>query len=260
MSTFLFDIGGTNMRIAFGAEGVLEVVQKTRTPEDPQEALALLRAFVAAHAIQPTSAVGGIAGVIRDGVIMFAPHLPGWNGFSIADAFEEVLGVPVSLYNDAEIAALGEAREGAGKGHDLVTYMTIGTGVGGTCISHGVSMPHAEGIEPGKQIVEYESGRTLESFVGGAALELEFGMLPQNLARSVFDERTQILATGIYNCIRLWSPQIVILNGSLMNDETAFRLDEVAREVDRIAAGQPMPLFARAHFGDNSGLYGALLK
>ncbi len=260
MSTFLFDIGGTNMRIAFGRDGVLEEVYKTRTPKDPLEAVEVLRAFVAKHALHPQAARGGLAGVIREGVIMFAPHLPGWNGFDIASAFEEVLGTPVTLYNDAEVAALGEAREGAGKGHDLVAYMTIGTGVGGTLVSGGTSMSHAEGIEPGKQIVEYVSGRTLESFVGGAALELEFGMLPQNLARSVFDERTQILAIGIYNCIRLWSPHVFILNGSLMNDETAFRLDDVAREVSRIAAGQPMPLFERAKFGDNSGLYGALLK
>lgn len=260
MSTLLFDIGGTNMRIALGDAGVLQEVQKTRTPKDPEAAVETIRAFVVHHGVQPNAVVGGIAGVIRDGVIMFAPHLPGWNGFAIARVFQETLGAPVTLYNDAEIAGLGEALKGAGMGHDLVAYMTIGTGVGGTLVSRGVSVARAEGIEPGKQIVEYESGRTLESFVGGAALELEFGMLPQNLARSVFDERTQILATGIYNCIRLWSPHIVILNGSLMNDETAFRLDDVAREVGRIAGGQPMPLFARAKFGDNSGLYGALLS
>ena len=54
--------------------------------------------------------------------------------------------------------------------------------------------------------------------------------------------------------IKLWSPDVVVLNGALMNEETAFRLDEVKK-----ALGEQLIPVVRATLGDQSALYGAAL-
>ncbi|KND47056.1 MAG: Polyphosphate glucokinase [Parcubacteria bacterium C7867-004] len=261
MSRLVFDIGGTHTRIAIAENGVLTQLEKVPTPQDPKEAVELMRAYALAQGVHLTDIVGGIAGVVADGVIVrCSPYLPQWQGFDMRGELSKALTVPVQVYNDAELAALGETLAGAGKGHGIVGYLTIGTGVGGALIVNGGPVPHVEGHEPGKQVLDYESGATLESLVGGTALAAEFGMPASELPRAVYEERTSVLATGIYNTIRIWSPDIFILNGPLMNDENGFVLEEVSRELAKIAGDVPMPPLAHAALGDLSGLTGAMLR
>jgi len=258
MSTFVFDIGGTSMRMALADGAELVDVLKIPTPQEPVSAVEVIRAFLAERNARPDTIAGGVAGIIRDGVVIDSPHLPVWNGFDLGRALTDAISVPVAIHNDAEIGALGEALIGAGKDYSLVAYITIGTGVGGALVSNGVIAPHAEGFEPGKQIIEYSSERTLEDLVSGAALKKETGQPSETLPRAFYDERTKALATGIYNAIQHWSPEIVILNGSLMNEETAFRIDDIRHALSDVAEGASMPPIALAVLGDKSGLYGAL--
>lgn len=253
MSRLVFDIGGTNMRMAIAEGGVLGMSKKIPTPKDAREAIAILSAFVREAAEVPSDSVGGIAGIIRDGMVIDSPNLSSWNGFAFAEELSMETSLTVRVHNDAEIAAYGEAKNGAGRGYERVAYLTIGTGVGGALITHATLPTESQEFEPGRQIIP-ESERTLEDFVGGAALEREFGTAPQHLPRSVFTERTRVLALGISHVISLWSPDVLVLNGALMNEETAFRIEEVKEVLNM----QTIPI-VRASLGDESALYGAAL-
>lgn len=253
MSRLVFDIGGTNMRIALAEEGEISSLEKIPTPRSPEEAIAALSEFVASRNTAPEDSVGGIAGIIKEGTIIDSPNLPTWNGFAFSTAVQEKLGVPVRLHNDALMAAFGEAVRGAGQDYERVGYLTVGTGVGGALIVHK-ALPD-EGHEPGRIVIDAESGRTFESYVGGAALTREFGTRPQELPQSLFIERTRYLALGISHVLDLWAPDVLILNGALMNDEQGFFLPDVSQALEEIREG--IPPLAHAMLGDSSGLIGA---
>lgn len=260
MSRLVFDIGGTNMRMAHGADRTIEHLEKIETPASPEDAVEALAAYCRRNAFAPLDAVGGIAGLIEDGVIRAAPNLPGWEGFSFAKELGNALSVPVEIRNDAELAALGEATLGAGVGYTLVAYVGIGTGVGGALIVNGEVAPHARGFEPGHQILDVATGRTFEQLVAGHALEEQFGAPAKDLSHGVFSERTPTLAAGLYNIILEWSPDVMVLGGSLMNDTIGYHLDDVIHEISRIPSPLPeIPPVRYAVLKDESGLYGALV-
>lgn len=80
----------------------------------------------------------GVAGFtnVREGIIIQAPNL-GFRDVPIRSLLEERLGKPVKIDNDANVAALGEAWSGAGRGVDNCVCYTLGTGVGGGIILNG---------------------------------------------------------------------------------------------------------------------------
>jgi glucokinase len=63
--------------------------------------------------------------------------LPGWFRVPLIDHLQEALALPVVLENDANAAALGEFRYGAGKGARSIVYLTVSTGIGGGIILEG---------------------------------------------------------------------------------------------------------------------------
>ncbi|GIP55470.1 MULTISPECIES: ROK family glucokinase [Paenibacillus] len=80
----------------------------------------------------------GVAGFtnVREGIIIFAPNV-GLKDLHIREILEERLGKPIKIDNDANVAALGEAWGGAGKGVENCVCYTLGTGVGGGIIIDG---------------------------------------------------------------------------------------------------------------------------
>jgi glucokinase len=68
------------------------------------------------------------------GIVYEVPNMPGWHDFPLAARLVEATGLPVWVHNDANLAALAEARYGAGRGFDPLVYLTVSTGVGGGVI------------------------------------------------------------------------------------------------------------------------------
>jgi glucokinase len=135
------DIGGT--KIAAGVvdeEGTLLETCKVLTPPTPEgviDAIAdAVRTVSASHRID---AVGiGAAGYVDDkrATVLFAPNI-NWRHETLKDKVEQRVGLPVVVENDANAAAWGEYRFGAGQGHDDVVCITLGTGLGGGIIIGG---------------------------------------------------------------------------------------------------------------------------
>lgn len=257
MSALLFDIGGTSMRMAHGKNGEVAAVQKMATPHSPEEAVEAIAAY--AHDKEISSVVGGVAGTIVNGVIEASPNLRAWEGFDFAQALRDALSIPANVQNDAELAGIGEAVYGAGKGYSQVAYLGIGTGIGGSLVHDGVLAPHAVGFEPGHQVLDVSTGETFEGLVSGHALEARYGEPAHLLSRSVYEENTAVLAAGIYNVLLAWSPEVLVLGGSLMNEENGYQLSAIEKAVQDIAHALPtVPAMRKALLRDSCGLFGAL--
>jgi glucokinase len=65
------------------------------------------------------------------GSVRLSHHIPGWENIRLREMLEAEFGAPARVDNDANVAALGEHRFGAGRGHDSLMYITVSTGVGG---------------------------------------------------------------------------------------------------------------------------------
>ncbi|MBU3867916.1 ROK family glucokinase [Streptomyces sp. 4503] len=135
------DIGGT--KIAAGVvdeEGSILETSQVSTPQTPEgvvDAIAdAVRIVSEGHEIE---AVGiGAAGYVDDkrATVLFAPNI-NWRHEALKDKVEQRVGLPVVVENDANAAAWGEYRFGAGVGHDDVVCITLGTGLGGGIIIGG---------------------------------------------------------------------------------------------------------------------------
>ena len=80
------------------------------------------------------------------GVVRLSHHVPGWEETPLRDRLQAELGAPVAVDNDANVAALGEWRFGAGQGCDSVFYVTVSTGVGGGWVLGGRIWSGADGM------------------------------------------------------------------------------------------------------------------
>ncbi|MBN3877694.1 MULTISPECIES: ROK family protein [unclassified Nostoc] len=80
------------------------------------------------------------------GTVRLSHHVAGWENIPLKALLEEEFGVPVDVDNDANIAALGEHRFGAGQGYDSLFYITVSTGVGGGWILNGQPWRGAGGM------------------------------------------------------------------------------------------------------------------
>lgn len=90
------------------------------------------------------------------GTVRLSHHVPGWENVPLAAILAEEFNVPVSVDNDANVAAIGEHRFGAGVGFSDLLYITVSTGVGGGWILGDRPWRGAEGMagEIGHTIVD----------------------------------------------------------------------------------------------------------
>jgi glucokinase len=162
------DVGGTKIfgRVLDPADP-RRVIAESRadTPRGPdaisramQGVVADLRAQLTSAGRPDLAAVGvGIAGLVdRDGILRFAPNLPGVVGFDVAPPLASATGLPVEVDNDANCATLAEHRAGAGIGASDLVLVTLGTGIGGGVIAGGSLQRGAAGMagEPGHMVVD----------------------------------------------------------------------------------------------------------
>lgn len=254
------EIGGTNMRVATITPESVGAIQKVPTPQDPREALeqlaTLAREAAAGDAIGRV--VAGMPGVISaDGVVHKSPNLPQWHDLTFAQTLGTKLNASVSLHNDADVDALGEAHFGAGKEFGIVGFLVCGTGVGGRRVVHGTVDDYAYGSEPGKQIIDPATGQTLEKLISGRAVGERYNMHPRDVPRDVWDSLTPALARGIYTALLFWSPHAFVLGGSVFRDPNSFQIELIESELQKLNTVYPeLPVIRRGALGDDAGLHG----
>jgi glucokinase len=135
------DLGGTQIRAArFTRDCKLEKRVALRTESSEGFKSIWTNVESAIQQVWVDKGDGGIASIglgapgpidYKNGILRFAPNLPGWKNVPIRDLLERSFDVPVIVGNDADLAALAESQYGAGREVNSLVYITISTGIGG---------------------------------------------------------------------------------------------------------------------------------
>lgn len=149
MSRILFgiDIGGTTCKCGtFGEDGTLLLKEEIPTRKDEGGSLILsdikayIEKIIAEKQLNKSDVIGigfGVPGsCMEDGTVNKCINL-GWGVFNVSKTLEDMIGIPVKIGNDANMAALGEYWVGGGADYNSLVMVTIGTGVGGGIIVNG---------------------------------------------------------------------------------------------------------------------------
>jgi len=142
------DVGGTSIKLGLvnGEGNLLGTFEgPTGTEAGSEVVLQNITEYVRKLVDQSDYDWGQVAGCglgfpgfmdMSSGIVRFAPNLR-WTNVPVREPLEHILQKPVRINNDANVAALGEAWAGAGKGIDDLVLLTLGTGVGGGIIAAG---------------------------------------------------------------------------------------------------------------------------
>ncbi|UFQ15707.1 MULTISPECIES: ROK family transcriptional regulator [Streptomyces] len=198
------------------------------------------------------AAVIGTPGAIdpHTGQLRYAPHLPGWHSRTLRDDLAAVLGTPVAIENDVNLAAVAEQYEGAAQDHDNYVLAWLDEGVGAAIVLGGTLLRGATGGAgeigymplPGAPLVRGGPEATLGPHGGGGGFQSlvsapvvrELAGPDASLADAFADdtilaEVARRLATGIAAVIAVVDPELVVLSGAVAQaggDKLRGRVEE----------------------------------
>jgi len=150
--TIGIDVGGTKVLGGVVDEsGKVLTTARKDTPRQGGSALTQTIADVAKELLQKHSVtsvgVSAAGFVSSDRKTMLAtPNIADWNGVDLDHHLTQLIGLPVVIENDANAAAWGEAKFGAGKNQNHMMMLTVGTGIGGGIVVNGALYRGAYGI------------------------------------------------------------------------------------------------------------------
>jgi len=194
---------------------------------------------------------------IGAGVVVSPPNLPGWERVPLRQRLQDALGIPTFLENDANAAALGEYRFGAGQGCQHMVYVTASTGIGGGLILNGALYHGASDLAgeighmtilAGGPLCGCGNRGCLEALASGTAIarraresvargvptriaDLAEGQ-PERIsarlvaqaaaegdaeAQAILAEAMNYLGIGMANLANLFNPQRIVIGGGLTN-------------------------------------------
>ncbi len=295
------DVGGT--KIAAGIvspEG--EILEEVRypTPHSPGKFVEAIAGAISE--VGDGAEVGGVcvgvAGLIlaQENKVVYSPNLRVVEGIPLKDELEPKIGMPLTVENDANAAAWGEFRFGVGSEADHLVFVTLGTGIGGGVITHGILMRGAQGSggELGHVTVHATGPRCscgnrgcLEALASGTAIGrrgreaavehpgsalgrlaarrkilgedvTELARGGDELALSVLSETGTWLGVGLAGFVNIFNPEVVAVGGGAM--EAGELILGAARKEVHLRARSPSRDLAEikvATLGPKSGVLGA---
>ncbi|KSV60635.1 type I phosphomannose isomerase catalytic subunit [Acetivibrio ethanolgignens] len=288
------DIGGTDTKIGLIDKQNKIIARETiktnggRTPEEivreiGEKTLELLEREEIG--IEECSGVGvGVPGTLdcKNGVVIYSNNIK-WENVAIVRELERYLPIPVSIANDADCAALGEAAAGAGKRYQDVIMLTLGTGVGGGVILDGrvyqgkgiggCELGHMVIIEDGELCTCGRRG-CLEAYCSATALIRDAkravgkDMTPKEIfeaadeageLKEIVDLYIRRLGVGIANIVNIFRPQIVLLGGGISAQGSVLTkpLCEILKKSCFGGERGDIPEIAIAELGNDAGMIGA---
>ena len=213
------DIGGTNIKAAVVDEqGRILRRDRTETPaSEGPEAVAAAGAELARRLCEgdyPTPAgLGAACAGMMDAArttVLFSPNLPGWEDVPLGQMLENKSGMPCTLENDANAAALGEYWRGAGRGTNVMVQLTLGTGIGGGVVLGGRTLVGNDGMgsELGHMTLEPDGptcgcGRQgcMEALASATAVARRMREMIDEGRSSILEGRDDITARDVYDAV-----------------------------------------------------------
>ncbi len=265
-----FDAGGTQIRFSLLSRNAVVKPAALPLPGSYRAFLSLLReqAGRLLGSSHCRLVIGGIAGPLnakKSGLVQ-STHLPFLIGRNLRQDITRLLKTRVFLENDNALAGLGEAAYGAGEGYRIVAYIGIGTGIGGSRCIDGRLDENAFGFEPGHHFLSMFARHGThasphpgdwESMVSGSGIQQRFGVRAERLKnRSAWKGLAKETAYGLVNVAVFWSPQVIIVGGSLIKTLSVAEIRRHFRHLLRVFPVRPKIL--RAELGNFGALWGAL--
>jgi len=295
------DIGGTQIRSACYRMNSNTPVMIERISTQGEQS-ALERLCMVVEKTWPTD--GKVCGISVaapgpvdpwEGIILYAPNIPGWKDIHLKNHLQAQFKVPVTVGNDANMAAMGEWKFGSGIGHHHLIYLTISTGIGGGIImedklllgqrglagemGHVTVLPggplcgcgkpgHLEAISSGTGIARWTQGEIQKGRPSAlsahevitAKLVHQAATEGDELAIEAFNRAGFYLGMALADFLHLFNPTIIILGGGVSRSgELLFAPTRQAIEQFVI---EPHYLdnftLTQAALGDEAGLMGSL--
>lgn len=251
------DIGGTKIAVGLVTrEG--EVVATTNLPtrrEQPYDdalgqVVAALRRLLADHdACLDGIGIGTTGRLTSSGVLTPNAFLPTWTGHTPADDLAAHFGVTTAIENDADAAALAEARWGSGCDVARLIYVTVSTGIGAGVVLGGQLYRGVGGCHPelGHHVIDPAGPPCFcgargcwESLASGSALAAwaqahggdadwdaqrvcDLAQAGHPVAQQAVEREAHYLGIGLANLITLFAPDCIALGGGLMRRWDLFR-------------------------------------
>ncbi len=228
----------------------------------------------------------GVPGpVVNQSLVTLCVNL-GWENLNVAQELSSRAGVPVKAANDANLAALGEAWQGTGKGCRNLVLFTVGTGVGGGVICDGRIVAGATGAggEVGHMTVPFhpdwecccgrkgclEVTSSATGIIRAARQFSPFKEMDKVTAKDVYDaaaagdENAQAVvkeagsalgyAAAVVSCVV--NPEIILLGGGVSAAGSALLGPVEAAFKANVLSACSDVRFALAQLGNNAGIYG----
>jgi glucokinase len=256
------EIGGTKLQLGIGpGDGTLVAFERLPiNPEAGGEGIRRQILEAGPGLIQRAGPIQGMAygfgGPVDDETrrVLKSHQVNGWDDFPLAAWSEEHFHVPCALGNDCDVAGLGEALFGAGKGFSPVFYITVGSGIGGGLVINGeiyrgagkgaAEIGHLEFESRGcivnqEPLEEYASGWAMQRDAdhrawdgegrGSLLLEMVSGQsqfitaqqigeaarLGDKFALEIVRDALRYLARGICHVIALLCPRRIVIGGGV---------------------------------------------
>lgn len=291
------DVGGTKIAVGM-VEDAGRVLARTQAPTDSQdyaggiESIAQMLREMAQKSGEPITGIGiGSTGPVDPlrGEFGDVDFLPGWRGKSPVRDLEKIFGVRVALENDADAAALAEAGWGAGQNHMRLIYVTVGTGIGGGMVFDGKLYRGVDGAHPeiAHQVIDSNGPECScglrgcwESLAAGPAMAAwmernapadyahregitaqricELARQGDAVALQAVEHEARYLGLGLANLINLFTPDAIVLSGSVMKSADLFLegIHAVIRRGCRFVPAEKTEI-TLASLGDDTNLIGA---
>ena len=276
--TIGIDVGGTKLLGGVvDAEGNVLTHIRSETPREggrklTQRIADLAKELIADHSIQAVglSAAGFVSSDRK--TMLAAPNIADWNGVNLDKELQELIGLPVIIENDANAAAWGEAKFGAGKNQDHVMLLTIGTGIGGGLVVNGELHRGAFGVAaefghlrvvPEGHLCGCGARGCLEAEASGTAIAAYTGRPAAEATAEVIERTGRLVGRAVATVANLLDLRLAVVAGSVAlgfggpffaaaNDEIGLcaRLDfSKGCELRRGGLGADGPLIGAAAVG-----------
>jgi glucokinase len=271
----LIDIGGTKLLAAVTApEGAVGPSLRRPTPRTGDVVAALAEMLDTARAGAPLEAIAAAVPGPFDrerGELINPPGLAAdWHRLELAAPLRERFGCPVVVENDANCAALAEARLGAGRGAVLMVYYTVSTGIGSGTVRDGRLVVDRHDTEGGHQVLwperaggpacECGGAGCLEAIASGRAIARRFGRPAEEIEdQAVWDEVGEWLGLAVVNATALLDCDRVVFGGGVAGPRWQRLKPSISAAVERHLKLQPPPEVRLAELDEDRNLAGALL-
>jgi predicted NBD/HSP70 family sugar kinase len=256
----LFDIGATNMRLGLSdGQKIIRYVMSPTPAKFSQAVHQLSQMAITLNAPQKIKkVVGGIAGPLdKTRTTITDSFLTDWIGKPIKKEISKIAGAPVELYNDCELAGLGEAVYGAGKKYNIVAYLTFSTGFNGARIVNKTLDASSYGYELDQQIVQVGNKlTTIEPHVSARHLEKKYKTQITQTNPKIWYEYEQWMIAAINNTAVYWSPDVIVLGGGASLNPRV-KTEPIKKFVHNNLTTKTPPAIVKGKIKDINGLYGA---